>query len=60
MTATKESIRNMIDYLSRSYELTREEAYVLCSVAADVRVHEVVDRPNWVVGTMISQDIFQG
>ena len=58
MTATKESVRNMLDYLTESYDLTREEAYVLCSVAADVRVHEAVDRPNWVVGTMISRDIF--
>jgi acetamidase/formamidase len=58
MKATKESVRNMISYLSKRYDLTAEEAYVLCSVAADVRVHEVVDKPNWVVGTMISQDIF--
>jgi acetamidase/formamidase len=59
MTATKESVRNMLDYLTTIYGLTREEAYVLCSVAADVRVHEVVDQPNWVVGTMISRDIFR-
>jgi len=58
MNATKESVRNMVDYLTNGYGLTREEAYVLCSVAADVRVHEVVDKPNWVVGTMISRDIF--
>jgi acetamidase/formamidase len=58
MVATKESVRNMLDYLTQNYGLTREEAYVLCSVAADVRVHEVVDQPNWVVGTMISRDLF--
>lgn len=58
MEATRESVRNMISYLSKTYGLTKEEAYVLCSVAADVRVHEVVDRPNWVVGTMIPLDIF--
>jgi len=58
MVAAKESVRNMLDYLTKSYGLAREDAYVLCSVAADVRVHEVVDQPNWVVGTMISRDIF--
>jgi acetamidase/formamidase len=58
MTATKESVRNMISYLTEKYGLTAEEAYVLCSVAADVRVHEVVDKPNWVVGTMVPLDIF--
>jgi acetamidase/formamidase len=58
MVAAKESVRNMLYHLTRTYGLTREDAYVLCSVAADVRVHEVVDQPNWVVGTMISRDIF--
>ena len=58
MEATKDSVRSMIRHLVKTYDLTAEEAYVLCSVAADVRVHEIVDRPNWVVGTMISKDIF--
>lgn len=56
--AMQESVRNMISYLTKTYKLTEEEAYVLCSVAADVRVHEAVDKPNWLVGTMISRDIF--
>ncbi|HYA55687.1 MAG TPA: acetamidase/formamidase family protein [Nitrososphaerales archaeon] len=58
MEATKESVINMIEYLTDEYNLSREEAYVLCSVAADIRVHEVVDKPNWVVGTMIPLDCF--
>ena len=58
MSATKESARGMISFLRRNYGLSREEAYVLCSVAADLRIHEVVDQPNWVVGTMIPLDIF--
>jgi acetamidase/formamidase len=58
MEATKDSVRNMIRHLEKTYDLTAEEAYILCSIAADVRVHEIVDRPNWVVGTMISKDIF--
>lgn len=58
LEATKESVRNLIAYLTGTYGLTPEQAYVLCSVAADVRVHEVVDRPNWVVGTMVPRDIF--
>ena len=58
MEASKQSVRNMLRHLTDTYGLTDEEAYVLCSVAADLRVHEVVDRPNWVVGTMISEDIF--
>ncbi len=58
MGAAKESARGMINHLTKTYGLTKEEAYVLCSVAADLRIHEVVDQPNWVVGTMVPLDIF--
>ncbi|HEY6690378.1 MAG TPA: acetamidase/formamidase family protein [Rubrobacter sp.] len=40
--------------------LSREEAYALCSVAVDLRIHEVVDAPNWVVGAFLPDDIFTG
>lgn len=58
MSAAKDSARGMIGWLRRNHALSREEAYVLCSVAADLRIHEVVDTPNWVVGTMMPLDIF--
>jgi acetamidase/formamidase len=58
MEAARTSVRNMLDFLVGSYGLKREDAYILCSVAADLRVHELVDKPNWVVGTMIPMDIF--
>jgi len=58
MEAARISVRNMLDHLTGKYGLKREDAYILCSVAADLRVHEVVDRPNWVVETMIPLDIF--
>jgi acetamidase/formamidase len=59
MEATRESVRNMIALLKDKHGLTPEEAYTLCSVAADLRIHEIVDEPNWVVGTLIRKDIFQ-
>ena len=58
MTASKEAVRGMIEHLVVRYGLSNEEAYVLCSVAVDLRIHEVVDQPNWVVGAMIPLDIF--
>src|SRR5215467_2112221 len=58
MDAARFAVRNMIAYLTDNYQLTREDAYVLCSVAADLRVHELVDKPNWVVGAMIPMDLF--
>ena len=58
MEASKQAVRGMVGYLTAEHGLTREEAYVLCSVASDLRVHELVDRPNWVVGAMIPLDLF--
>ncbi len=58
MTASKSAVRGMIDHLIGAYDIRREEAYILCSVAADLKIHEVVDAPNWVVGASIPLDIF--
>ena len=38
---------------------TREQAYVLCSVAVDLRVSNVVDVPNVTVSALLPEDIFQ-
>jgi acetamidase/formamidase len=58
MDASKQAVRCMIDYLTDKYRLAREEAYVLCSVAGDLRIHEVVN-PNWIVGMMIPHNMFR-
>ncbi len=57
MEACRLATRNMIDYLVRNHGLDRNEAYILCSVAADLKVHEVVDAPNWVVGLWIEESV---
>jgi acetamidase/formamidase len=55
MGASKQAIRRMIDDLTKYAGLSREEAYIFCSVAGDLRIHEIVDKPNWVVGFMIPE-----
>jgi acetamidase/formamidase len=42
LEATKDAVRCMISYLEHEYALTREDAYMLCSVAGDLHLHEVV------------------
>jgi acetamidase/formamidase len=37
-----------------------QEACALCSVAVDLRIHEVVDAPNRVVGAFLPDDILGG
>ncbi|KZT05685.1 Formamidase [Laetiporus sulphureus 93-53] len=56
--ATRAAVRNMIDFLCGEFKMTRVEAYMLCSVACDLRMHEVVDMPNYVIGMMLPKSIF--
>jgi acetamidase/formamidase len=58
LEATREATRALVGYIGERYELPREEAYALVSVAADLRIHEVVDVPNWVVGAFLPEAIF--
>lgn len=60
MDATKQATREMIAYLRHTYGLSQGDAYVLCSVAMDLKISEVVDAPNWVVSAFIPLSIFQG
>jgi acetamidase/formamidase len=55
--ATRSAVRNMIDFLVAEYGLDRVEAYMLCSVAGDLRMHEVVDMPNYVIGMMMPRSV---
>lgn len=57
--ACRNALRNMIDLLQER-GWTREQAYVICSVATDLKISNVVDVPNYVVSACLSEDIFQG
>jgi formamidase len=55
--ACRNALLNMIDLLQER-GWSREQAYVLCSVAADLRISNVVDVPNYVVSALIPEAIF--
>lgn len=44
--ATRDAVRHMIAFLGAEYGLDRVKAYMLCSVAGDLRMHEVVRSKN--------------
>ena len=58
LEATREATRAMIDHLVQRHGRDRSEAYAIASVAVDLRVHEVVDVPNWVIGAFLPEAIF--
>jgi len=56
--AARNALLAMIDWLEAERGLSREAAYVLCSVAVDLRISEIVDVPNPVVSALCPLDIF--
>jgi acetamidase/formamidase len=56
--AARLATRELIDFLVAEKGLSRDEAYVLCSLAADLRVTQVVDQTKGVHAT-IAKSIFQ-
>lgn len=57
--AAQKAVRNMIAHLTKHYDLTRPEAFALCSVTVDLRVSEIVDAPNWLISAFLPLDIFE-
>ena len=57
--ATKMALREMIDFLATEKHLTRDDAYMLSSVAADLNITQLVDG-NKGVHAMIPKAIFLG
>jgi acetamidase/formamidase len=58
MVASQVAVRAMIEHLGRERGLSREDAYVLCSLAGDLKITEVVDAPNWMVGMFVPDAVF--
>ncbi|MEB3210506.1 MAG: acetamidase/formamidase family protein, partial [Leptolyngbyaceae bacterium] len=56
--AARNALIDMVDYLVNNHGLTREQAYVVASVAADLRIGQLVDVPNYLVSAIIPLTIF--
>ena len=57
--AARNAVLNMITLLQER-GFSREQAYVICSVAVDLRISNVVDVPNYVVSALLPEAIFSG
>lgn len=56
--AARNALIEMIQLLEQR-GWTKEQAYILCSVAVDLRVSQVVDVPNVTVSALLPEDIFR-
>ena len=57
--AARNALLEMIDYMVANHELTREQAYLVASVAVDLRIGQLVDAPNVGVTAILPLDIFE-
>jgi acetamidase/formamidase len=57
--AAREALLAMLEHLERHYGLTRPEAYILASVIIDLKISQIVDRPNWTVTAYLPLAVFR-
>ncbi|MCZ6628257.1 MAG: acetamidase/formamidase family protein [SAR324 cluster bacterium] len=58
--AARNAVLNMLEHIERSYGFSRQQAYLLSSVAVDLKISQVVDLPNVLVSAFLPLDIFEG
>ena len=47
----------MIDHLTTTYGLSREDAYMLCSLVVDLKISEIVDAGVYVVSAVFPEAV---
>jgi acetamidase/formamidase len=60
MQGARKALRGMIALLGEDHGLSREDAYILCSIAGDLKVLEIVDAGVWNVGLTLPRAVFTG
>jgi acetamidase/formamidase len=59
MDGAKAAVRDMIDLIVARWGLSREDAYMLCSLAGDLKILEIVDAGTWNVGFTLPLEVFE-
>jgi acetamidase/formamidase len=57
--AAKKATRYMVEHISKTYDISWEEAYMLCSLIGDLKIAEVVDLPHMLVTMHIPKSVFE-
>ena len=58
MENAQNAVRDTIGWLTKEKGLSREDAYILCSLAGDLRISQIVDQPNWGVSFYLALSVF--
>ena len=57
--SAQQAVRYIIEHMVEERGLSREEAYIVASVAVDLKISEIVDAPNWIVSAFLPENIFE-
>jgi acetamidase/formamidase len=57
--AARDATRYAVDALAAHLRVEPFEAYAILGMVGELRIHEIVDQPNWVVGCMVPKRFFQ-
>ena len=60
MDGAKQTVRAMIALLGERHRLAARDAYMLCSLAGDLKIYEIVDAGMWNVGMTLPRSVFTG
>ena len=56
--AAQDAVRAMVDHIAGTYDLGREDGYLLCSLAVDLKISEIVDAGQYIVSALLPEAIF--
>jgi len=58
--AAQDAVMAMIEHIDRTFGLTPEDAYLLCSLCVDLRISEIVDAGQYIVSALLPEMVFAG
>jgi acetamidase/formamidase len=56
--AAQDAVRAMVDHIVTSYSVSGEDAYLLCSLAVDLKISEIVDAGRYIVSAVLPEAVF--
>jgi acetamidase/formamidase len=56
--AAQDAVRAMIDHITSTHALGRQDAYLLCSLVVDLKISEIVDAGQYIVSAVLPEAVF--
>ena len=57
--AAQDAVRSMVAHVASTYDLGREDAYLLSSLVVDLKISEIVDAGQYIVSALLPEAVFR-